>query len=141
GPLAAAAFDAAATLEARGVRVTGADPRWLCPIPPALGRLARTHKLVVTVEDGGRVGGFGSHFAQALQDNGVSTPIRSLGLPRAFLEQGGREDILRTHGLDAAGIAATVAHLYPPLSNPASPRRPRSALDVPGHEVGPGGGE
>jgi 1-deoxy-D-xylulose-5-phosphate synthase len=115
GPLAGAALEAADLLEARGIGVTVADPRWLRPIAPGLLPLARQHRLVVTVEDGGRIGGYGTHLAQALGDQGVTTPVRTLGLPDGFLGQGRRDDLLRTHGLDAAGIATTVAHLFPPL--------------------------
>ncbi|OLB81825.1 MAG: 1-deoxy-D-xylulose-5-phosphate synthase [Actinobacteria bacterium 13_2_20CM_2_71_6] len=119
GPLAADAVDAAAALERRGIGVTVVDPRWVCPVAPGLIRLAGDHRLVVTAEDNGRAGGVGSHLAMALQDSGVTTPVRSLGLPRRFLDQGRREDILAAGGLDATGIAATVAHLFPPV-----PHRP-----------------
>ncbi len=125
GPLAGTAVDAAAVLEARGIGVTVVDPGWICPIPPALYDLARAHRMVVTVEDHSRAGGFGAHLAQALADRGVGTPVRALGLPREFLAAARREDILRAHGLDAAGIASTVARLFPPV-----PQRSPFALPV-----------
>ena len=121
GPLAGPALEAAATLEAHGIGVTVADPRWIHPISPTLLRLARQHALVVTAEDNGRAGGFGAHLSQALQDHGINIPVRSLGLPQSYLSHGRREDILRAHGLDAAGIAAAVEHHFPPLPHQAVP--------------------
>jgi 1-deoxy-D-xylulose-5-phosphate synthase len=115
GPLAGTAVAAAALLDARGVGATVVDPRWICPVPPALDGFARAHRLVVSVEDHGRAGGFGTHLAQALADRGVTVPVRALGLPREFLGAGRREDILRAHGLDATGVAIAVAHLFPPV--------------------------
>ncbi|HEY2443749.1 MAG TPA: 1-deoxy-D-xylulose-5-phosphate synthase [Streptosporangiaceae bacterium] len=119
GPLAGPALDAAAVLEAEGIGVTVADPRWIHPIAPALLELARGHDLVVTAEDNGRAGGFGAHLSQALQDQEIDIPVRSLGLPQSYLAQGRREDILRAHGLDADGIATSVARLARSL--PAAP--------------------
>ena len=45
--------------------------------------LAARHRLVVTVEDNGRVGGVGAAVAQALRDAEVDTPVRTLGVPQA----------------------------------------------------------
>lgn len=104
GPLAAGAVEAARQLEARGIGATVADPRWVLPIPAAVLELVRDQNLVVTVEDGCRVGGFGAALALACADAGLSTPVRVLGLPREFIEHGGRGELLAAHGLDAAGI-------------------------------------
>jgi 1-deoxy-D-xylulose-5-phosphate synthase len=117
GPLASPAIEAAETLEERGIGVTVVDPRWLRPVAPGLSRLAGQHALVVTIEDNGRAGGYGMHLAQTLADRGVTTAVRALGLPADFLPHGRRADILRAHGLDATGIAATVAHLFPSVSH------------------------
>src|SRR5262249_37058163 len=43
--------------------VTVADPCWVRPVNPALAELARRHRAVVTLEDGGRVGGVGASVA------------------------------------------------------------------------------
>src|SRR5581483_5600737 len=48
---------AAGRLADQGVGVTVVDPRWVFPVPPAIVDLARRHRLVVTVEDGGGHGG------------------------------------------------------------------------------------
>lgn len=127
GPLAADALEAARQLEARGIGVTVADPRWILPIPAAVLELVRHQNLVVTVEDGCRAGGFGAALALACADAGLSTPVRVLGLPRKFIEHGERGELLAAHGLDAPGIVRTfidaLADTAPSLAQPAARMR------------------
>ena len=48
--------------------MTVVDPRWVKPVDPALVDLAREHRLVVSVEDNGIVGGVGSVLLQTLNE-------------------------------------------------------------------------
>ncbi|MEJ2859462.1 MULTISPECIES: 1-deoxy-D-xylulose-5-phosphate synthase [unclassified Saccharothrix] len=108
GCLAADAVAAATALEHEGIGVTVADPRWVLPVDPSLVALAGRHGRVVCVEDGVRSGGVGEAVAEAVRDAALPTPVHVSGLPRAFLPHGTRTDILRAHGLDSTGIAATI---------------------------------
>ncbi|MEV0568153.1 transketolase C-terminal domain-containing protein [Dactylosporangium sp. NPDC050588] len=108
GGLATAATGAADLVAATGEECTVVDPRWVRPVNPALADLARAHRLVVTVEDGVRDGGVGAALAQYLSRRGVTTPVRTLGLPTRFVPHGGRDELLRRYGLDPAGITAAV---------------------------------
>ncbi|MGW4891920.1 1-deoxy-D-xylulose-5-phosphate synthase [Kitasatospora sp. NPDC004240] len=119
GPMAGACLDAAERLAGQGHGVTVVDPRWVKPVPPAVVELGLRHRLVATVEDGGRAGGVGQAVAQALGDAGATVPVRTLGLPQEFLEHGSRADILARHGLSGPGIARAVAELL---------RRPGAAV-------------
>src|SRR3712207_7867356 len=56
----------------------------------SLVELAAAHRLVVTVEDGGRAGGVGTTLTQALQDRDCDVPVRAVGLPQAFFDHGSR---------------------------------------------------
>ena len=56
------------------------DPRWALPVPPEIGALAAEHRLVVTVEDGGRSGGVGAAITDRLAGTGV--PVQVLALPQ-----------------------------------------------------------
>jgi 1-deoxy-D-xylulose-5-phosphate synthase len=56
--------------------------------------LAAKHRLVVTIEDGIRVGGIGTRIRQELRAAGVDTALSELGLPDEFLEHGSRAEIL-----------------------------------------------
>ena len=49
GPFASMAKAVAERLRNQGIGVTVVDPRWVLPVPDAIARLAKAHKLVVTV--------------------------------------------------------------------------------------------
>jgi 1-deoxy-D-xylulose-5-phosphate synthase len=108
GAMSAAGVAAADALAEDGIQSTVVDPRWVLPINPALSGLAEEHDLVVTVEDGLRDGGVGSHLARRLADDQVDTPVVVLGVPTKFVAQGDRSAILRGFGLDSLGIADVV---------------------------------
>ncbi len=57
GSMATTAVDVAERLVAQGIGVTVVDPRWVKPVDPAIVELARDHRLVVSIEDNGVVGG------------------------------------------------------------------------------------
>ncbi|MGR7026575.1 1-deoxy-D-xylulose-5-phosphate synthase [Geodermatophilus sp. URMC 62] len=92
-----------------GIGVTVVDPRWVLPVPGELVALASGSRLVVTVEDGGRAGGLGTTLTQAMQDRGIDVPVRSLGLPQAFLEHGSRGQVLADAGLTEQDVARRIA--------------------------------
>ncbi|WP_151082466.1 1-deoxy-D-xylulose-5-phosphate synthase [Nocardioides cynanchi] len=105
GSMASVAVDVGARLAAQGIGVTVVDPRWVKPVDPALVGLAREHRLVVTIEDNGRVGGAGSALLQRLSDEGVTTPFSLHGIPQEFLDHAERSAILERVGLTAQTIA------------------------------------
>lgn len=108
GPLAPACLEAAEELAAGGVEITVVDPRWTTPLDPALLEMAATYPLVLSVEDNTTTGALGARVAQALATMGSSTRAATFALPPRFLPHASRAEILRAHGLDASGIAATV---------------------------------
>jgi 1-deoxy-D-xylulose-5-phosphate synthase len=105
GAMATVAVDLAERLTAQGIGVTVVDPRWVKPVDPALVDLARDHRLVVSLEDNGRVGGCGATLLQTLNDAGVHTPFRLHGIPQEFLDHAKRDAILSRIGLDAQTLA------------------------------------
>ncbi len=121
GPMAITCLEAAVRLADQGIGVTVVDPRWVRPVDEALAEAAAGHRLVVTVEDNGRAGGFGDAVGRLLRDAGVDTCMRTYGLPQEFLEHGKREEILADAGLVpqhlARGITEAVARLMPELEH------------------------
>ena len=119
GPMAAVAVDAAGRLTDQGISVTVVDPRWVKPIDPALAPAAAQHRLVVTVEDNGTVGGFGDAVARLLREHDIEVPIRTFGLPQSFISHADRPEILADAGLTpqslALSITEAVARLDPDL--------------------------
>ncbi len=111
GPMAGVCVEAADRLADHGIGVTVVDPRWVKPLDEALPDAARKHALVITVEDNGRVGGFGDAVARLLRDNDVETPVRTFGLPQNFLEHGERADLLGRFGLAPQQIARVITEM------------------------------
>ena len=111
GTRLAEVLKAAEALDARGIRPTVADARFAKPLDRDLIlRLARTHDVLITIEEGA-IGGFGSHVAQLLAEEGVfdtGLKFRSMVLPDTFIDQSSPADMYATAGLNAADIEAKV---------------------------------
>jgi 1-deoxy-D-xylulose-5-phosphate synthase len=108
GSLVPMCLAAAERVADHGIDVTVVDPRWVLPVAPELVELAAGHRLVVTVEDGGRAGGVGAMLTQALQDRDVDVPVRALGLPQQFLAHGSRGQVLADAGLTEQDVARRI---------------------------------
>lgn len=112
GPLCAHAVAAADTLADEGLGIVVVDARFCKPLDAGLLLdLARSCGHVVTVEEHVVSGGFGSAVLELLSASGLTVPVAVLGLPDAFVDHGASDQVLATHGLDAAGIAAGVRAL------------------------------
>ncbi|NYF16164.1 1-deoxy-D-xylulose-5-phosphate synthase [Microbacterium sp. AK009] len=108
GPMAHLAMDVADRLRAQGIGATVIDPRWVVPVQPSIVDLAASHRLVITIEDGIRVGGIGTRVRQVLRESGIDTAVDELGLPDEFIDHASREQILEDAGLTATKIAQDV---------------------------------
>jgi 1-deoxy-D-xylulose-5-phosphate synthase len=108
GAMAETSVDVAERLVAQGIGVTVIDPRWVKPVEPALVGLAREHRLVVSVEDNGIVGGCGSVLLQTLNAARVDTPVRLHGIPQQFLRHAKRAKLLEEAGLSAQALARCI---------------------------------
>jgi 1-deoxy-D-xylulose-5-phosphate synthase len=105
GPMARLGLEVAERLAAQGIGATVIDPRWVVPVPQTVITLAADHRIVVTIEDGIRVGGIGTRVRQDLREAGIDTAVNELGLPDEFLEHATRDEILRDAGLTPQHIA------------------------------------
>lgn len=102
---------ALAAAEALGASV--ANMRWAKPLDMDLLReMARSHQVLVTVEEGCVMGGAGSAVLEALQAEGLSIPVLQLGLPDEFIEHGDPARLLANVGLDAAGIELSIRQRF-----------------------------
>jgi len=119
GPMAVTCVEVANRLRDHGIGVTVVDPRWVKPVDEAVVAAARQHRLVAVVEDNGRAGGFGDAVSRLLRDRDVDVPVKTFGLPQAFLAHGSREQIL-----DAAGLSPQ--HLARQLTEAVASRGPAS---------------
>ncbi|MEV8063102.1 1-deoxy-D-xylulose-5-phosphate synthase [Streptomyces antimycoticus] len=108
GVMATVALRAAELLAERGIGCTVVDPRWVKPVDPELPGLAARHRLVAVVEDNVRTGGVGAAVAQTLGDAEVDLPVRTFGIPEAFLPHAKRGEVLADIGLTPAEIAGRI---------------------------------
>ncbi len=106
GRMLAAAQGAADMLAQDGIEAEVWDPRVIKPLDPAMIESLSKFAIVVTVEDGLRVGGAGSAIATALEDN--ATKVVTLGTPDRYIDHAKPEAILAQLGLDADGVIAAV---------------------------------
>lgn len=105
GPMAKIGLEVAERLADQGIGATVVDPRWVVPVPESVIDLARDHRILVSIEDGVRVGGIGTRIRQDLRAAGVDTAVDELGLPDEFLEHATRDEILERVGLTSQAIA------------------------------------
>jgi 1-deoxy-D-xylulose-5-phosphate synthase len=108
GSMARLGLEVAERAADQGIGVTVVDPRWTSPVAPELVELARSYRLVVSVEDNGRVGGAGALLAQALRDADVDVPLRDMGIPQRFLDHASRAQVLAEIGLTPQEVARRV---------------------------------
>ena len=108
GKMVEVAGEAAERLEMQGLSCGVVNARWVKPVDPRIADWARAYPVVLTVEDNVGTGGFGGAVLEALAPHGLAGRVRNLALPDAFLPHGKASDILKEHGLDAAGIAGAV---------------------------------
>jgi len=108
GAMATVAIQIAELLKAHGIGATVIDPRWVVPVRKSVINLARDHRLVVTIEDGVRVGGIGTRIRQDLRAAQIDTALNELGLPDEFLEHASRSEIMERVGLTAQNITQEI---------------------------------
>ena len=112
GPIGNDVDEAIAETEGRGKTTKTAaqyDMRFVKALDEKLlDEIGRKFKVVVTVEDGARNGGFGSAVMEWLQDHGYQTMVKRIGLPDHFVEHGTIAELREIIGMDNASIVNTI---------------------------------
>ncbi len=70
--------------------------------------IAKTHSLIVTVEENAIMGGAGSAINEFLASQNLKNSILNLGLPDIFIEHGDPDLLLANCGLNAEGILKSI---------------------------------
>lgn len=104
--------DAAQMLENDDVGVTLVNARFSSPVDTQMLDELMSHKMIVTVEEGVKRGGFGEYVASYLCEKGYKGKVLTLGLPDIYLEHGTRQELLKEYGLDVLGIHDTILKKY-----------------------------
>ena len=104
GTVLAASIEAAKRIDATVVNM-----RFVKPLDTELlQEIARTHDMIVTVEENVIAGGAGSGVNEFLASQQITIPILNLGLPDKYIEQGSQQELLAEVGLDTDGIHKSI---------------------------------
>lgn len=108
GSMASVGLQVSELLAAQGIGSTVIDPRWVIPVAKSVIEMSSEHRLVVTIEDGIKVGGIGTRVRQDMRAAQVDTALNEIGLPDEFLEHASRAQIMERVGLTAQAIARDI---------------------------------
>lgn len=113
GSMVKTALEVRAKLKQLGYACSLVNARFVKPIDEeALLRQQKEHKLIVTLEENVRCGGFGEHVLSYLSDIGSSAEVMNITLPDDYIEHG-NVDLLREEvGLDADSIVKKIVASY-----------------------------
>jgi 1-deoxy-D-xylulose-5-phosphate synthase len=121
---------AAEALAKDGIETTIVNARFVKPLDAGLLlALARTKRLIVTVEEAYLAGGFGSAVMELLEENGLLDSVRlvRMGVPDRVVTHGDPKLLLARYGLDADGIYTRVRENMEILDGQRSDSRRRGA--------------
>lgn len=107
GSMVYPAMEAARNLEKLGVDATVVNARFVKPIDAeAIVEIAKTHSLIITVEEAYLAGGFGSAVLEVIEENGLlgEAKVIRMGVPDRIVTHGDAKLLLAKYGLDADGI-------------------------------------
>jgi 1-deoxy-D-xylulose-5-phosphate synthase len=111
GSMVHPSLHAAENLSREGIETTVVNARFVKPLDAQLLlALARTKRLIVTVEEAYLAGGFGSAVLELLEENGLQDKVRvvRIGIPDRLVTHGDPKLLLAKYGLDADGIYTRV---------------------------------
>jgi 1-deoxy-D-xylulose-5-phosphate synthase len=104
---------AARSLQSSGLNIGVTDVRFVKPLPKELLlQQAKRYEKLITVEDHVLAGGFGSAVLELLSDNGLTVPLKRLGVPDVFVEHARRTEQLAQLGLDEDGIKQSLQRFF-----------------------------
>ena len=100
------ALEAAERLAQEGISAAVVNARFVKPLDEELiGSVAQKVKCLLTMEEGCRMGGFGSAVLESLSEQGLwHLPTKVLALPDIYIEQGPQDLLREKYGLTANGI-------------------------------------
>jgi 1-deoxy-D-xylulose-5-phosphate synthase len=111
GSMVHPSLQAAGSLARENIDVTVVNARFVKPLDASLLlALAKTKRLIVTVEEAYLAGGFGSAVLELLEENGLQDKVRvvRMGIPDRLVTHGDAKLLLAKYGLDADGIYTRV---------------------------------
>src|SRR5450432_2040355 len=111
GSMVHPSLEAAENLAKLGIEATVVNARFVKPLDAELLlALARSRRLLVTIEEAYLAGGFGSAVLELLEENGLQDKVHvvRMGIPDRLVTHGDPQLLLAKYGLDADGIYTRV---------------------------------
>jgi 1-deoxy-D-xylulose-5-phosphate synthase len=99
-------------LDNEGISLAHYDMRFVKPIDEELlHQIFKRFDLIITIEDGTIVGGFGSAVLEFMSEHNYTSILKRLGVPDKFIEQGTQHDLYKECGYDEEGIYQSIKSL------------------------------
>jgi 1-deoxy-D-xylulose-5-phosphate synthase len=130
GTMTQPSLDASVNLEREGIDTTVVNARFVKPLDAdLLLDIAKTHRLMITVEEAYLAGGFGSAVMELLEANGLQDQVKvvRMGVPDRIVTHGDARLLLAKFGLDADGIYLKVKEAAARLA-PVQTKKPLRAV-------------
>lgn len=93
----------------QGYDITLVNARFAMPFDKErIKELAQTHKLLVTMEENVKSGGFGEHVAAYLKQEDIATRMLMISIPDAYVEHGNVEKLKQELRIDASSVTERI---------------------------------
>lgn len=111
GTIGNEASKAVRVLAEEGIHVGHANMRFVKPLDTELlDQIAARYRHIVTVEDGTKIGGFGSAVAEYISEYHNDISVKIMGIRDEIIEHGTQEELYREVGIDYTSIAKQLTH-------------------------------
>ena len=105
GPIGKYVTEASAVLEEEGIDIGHFDMRYAKPLDTGLiDYVLAGYESIITLEDGTKLGGFGSAVAEYVAGKGAGVPVKIMGVPDKIIEHGSQRELHDEVGIGPAGI-------------------------------------
>ncbi len=109
GTMVLSALEATQKLSGKSIDISVVNARFIKPFDmEMLTSIAKSARIIFTVEEAQLRGGFGQAIAEYLLSTGFTGKFKALGIPDRFVTHGDRADLLCEVGLDGLGVAASI---------------------------------
>lgn len=100
---------AADAMLAEGIAIGHYNMRFVKPLDTdMIDQIATKYSTVITIEDGTKIGGFGSAVAEYISENHSGVRVKFMGVPDQIVEHGTQDELYREVGIDAQAVVEAV---------------------------------
>lgn len=109
GPIGKYVIEASEKLELEEIKIGHFDMRYAKPLDTGLiTEILLRYDTIITIEDGSKLGGFGSAVAEYVASKGAAVPIKIMGVPDFIVEHGTQRELHDEVGIGPDGIMEEV---------------------------------